>query len=303
MSHQVYFPIARRGRAWRGMSWDWHWSGGMGEYWRDWQFVRIGIDWPEVELAPGVVAWPAKLVSFLQGAAGAGVGVLVSVKGCPAHWRTHGRACGFPDKLGGVEAFANLCGMAAKLPAVEAIEVWNEPDSAFGCMWQGVEQPWYGCLNAWGAGAYVALYDAAYKAVKAADGRVQVVLGSFMDVDDEYVEGCIRGVKMLDGVSFHFYCNDPVEGWADLQARRAWYEGLTGAPVWVTEMSLLDDAGGERQAEFARLAAGDGRRMYWYGDPGWRNGQGVSRYSELATAEGGRRAGYGVWASLAGWGG
>lgn len=299
MSHQVFLPIAKQGRAWRGMSWDWRWAA-MPEYWRGFEFVRIGIDWPEVEPAAGALVFPANLLAFLQRAAGLGVRVLVSVKGTPAHWRTHGRACGFPDRPGGVEAFARFAAAAASLPGVWGMEVWNEPDSGSGCYVGGVEMPWYGCLRDWGAGAYVTLFNQAYAAIRAAAPGVRVCAGAFMDVDDDYILGVMGGLRAFDAVSFHIYVGEVETGLAKLAQRRAWFEGLAGGrEVWISETSLMDDETGERQAEYARRLAEDRDHLvFWYGDPGWVNGQGRSRFSQLVNSDGSRRPGFAKWAKV-----
>jgi hypothetical protein len=81
--------------------------------------------------------------------------------------------------------------------ALAAIEVWNEPDQS--------NEAYFGGPNK--AARYATLLRAAYPAIKAADPRVDVLAGSFVGSNGNFLRALYAaGIKgYYDGLAVHFY--------------------------------------------------------------------------------------------------
>ena len=153
----------------------------------DW--VRVWALWQDLEQSPGQLT--EHLVGQLNHKANTlkarGIKVLVVVHRTPA-WAGGGIT---PPDPGRFARF--MATLAQRVPAVDAWELWNEPDSSG--FWAGAPQP----------AAYAAVVRAAYPAIKAVQPNDAVVLGGLVGNHFAFLEQLYaNGVQgSFDAVGVH----------------------------------------------------------------------------------------------------
>ena len=119
---------------------------------------------------------------------------------------------------------------------VGAIEIWNEPDSAY--FWRPVPSP----------AAYAALYLAARATVDAVAPQIRVIVGGLTDAS-AFLPAMLHAQPRLrghvDGVAIHPY-GTPAAIVAKVRAARAALDGLgmASVPLYVTEFGWTTDPPG-----------------------------------------------------------
>jgi hypothetical protein len=205
----------------------------------DW--VRLWASWQHMEPQPGQYA--EHLVTGLQQTAAAlearGVKVLVVVLESPG-WAGGGIA-----PPADPSTFGRFMGnLAARAPAVDAWELWNEPDSP--AFFAGAPDP----------ARYAAMLRAAYPAIKAAQPGDVVVTGGTVGNDMDFVEALYANGAQgsFDAVGVHTdtacLVNGPDHYYRDERGRIGRYvfsgyrevhavmsdHGDGAKPIWMTEI-------------------------------------------------------------------
>ncbi len=177
------------------------------------------------------------------------------------------------------DAFADYAAsLARRYPQIQAWEVWNEPNISF--FWR----------PAVGADAYTALLRKTYRALKAANPKVKVILGGLSPGSGSgeldavpapvflarvYQAG---GGPFFDAVAYHAYGEGALQDWLadDLLGIRYVMaaNGDLAKPVWITEMGCYTHGPGSVseswQAEYLRQARAFlaripyVERVYWF---------------------------------------
>lgn len=189
---------------------------------------RNGLEWDSI--SPNNASernWAAvaALEQELQDATARGLNIILVIRGTPA-WAQEiaNTPCG-PIRASALDEFADfLSDVATRYRGfnIKYYELWNEPDVSpaqvsptdpFGC-WGNESDPFFG------GGAYAAMLQAAYPAIKTADHEAQVLVGGLLlDCDPrkspnginclsgKFLEGILRGGggPYFDGVGFHAY--------------------------------------------------------------------------------------------------
>jgi cellulase (glycosyl hydrolase family 5) len=187
--------------------------------------VRVGVEWPAIAPAkpadptnPGSVSYDFSAVDPIVTAAEAhGLQVLLSINHAPAWAEGPGRP---PTATGGTwrPNPADLAGFAQAvaarysgsfpgLPAAQAIEVWDEPNSSD---WLN-PQIENGAFT--GAAIYRSMLNAAYDAIKSVNPRVQVVVGATAPYGDNVGGPFPNGLPRSHPVQFwqQVLCVKPVK--------------------------------------------------------------------------------------------
>jgi hypothetical protein len=204
----------------------------------DW--VRVWALWSDFEQAPGqytdhLVGQLRHKVDTLKAR---GIKVLVVVHRTPS-WAGGGTTPPDPGR------FARFMGeLAQRVPAVDAWELWNEPDSQE--FWAGAPQP----------AAYSAVVRAAYPAIKAVQPNDIVVLGGLVGNDYDFLEQLYANGAQgsFDAVAVHTdtacLTNGPGHYYRDERGRIGRYtfsayrevrqemldHGDGAKPIWMTEI-------------------------------------------------------------------
>jgi hypothetical protein len=142
---------------------------------------------------------------------------------------------------------------------IRAWQIWNEPDRAV--FWKPAPNP----------SDYARLLDAAYRAVKRADPRDNVVMAGTTDVDLPFVRAVVRAGGRFDVVAVHPYRNLPETSLlATVGALRSLHR-----PIWFSEIGWAAGVGCWECTDeldqaaylvrfYALAAAADVQRVFWY---------------------------------------
>jgi hypothetical protein len=128
-------------------------------------WVKVQLPWEDLQPSgPSDFGEPfQRFEQYIQYADREGLQILVSVAKAPAWARSNQNEDGPPDDP---QALANfMTFLLEKLPMIDAIEVWNEPN---------LIREWQGSLPFNGAG-YMRLFAPSYQAIKAANPNVRIV--------------------------------------------------------------------------------------------------------------------------------
>jgi len=232
----------------------------------DW--VRLWASWEALQPASG--AYDERLIAGLNSAVGAlrarGVKVLVVVHRSPA-WAS--------GSQGGIAAprdpasFGSFMGaIAARVPAVDAWELWNEPDGAE--FFAGGPQP----------ARYAAMVKSAYRAIKAVQPGDTVVTGGMVGNDMDFLAALYE-----HGAQGHF---DAVGVHTDTAC-------LTNGP----DAYYRDERGrigrytfsAYREVHAVMSAHGDGAKPIWMTELGWNTQSTQPRSCNTGTWAGAKRIG------------
>jgi hypothetical protein len=232
----------------------------------DW--VRMWVSWASMQPAPGQYA--AHNVAGLRGAVAAakagGLKVLIVVTGSPG-WASRGRG-GIAPPSDPASFGAFMGGMAQRLPAVDAWELWNEPDSPG--FFAGAPDP----------ATYAGMLRAAYPAIKAAQPRAAVVTGGLVGNDMDFVEQLYRhGAQgSFDAVGVHTdtacLTNGPGRFYRDERGR-------------IGRFTFT----GYREVHAVMSAHGDGAKPIWMTEIGWNTQSTRRRSCNVGTWAGKKRLG------------
>jgi hypothetical protein len=222
----------------------------------DW--VRVWARWEELEQSPG--GYTQHVVDELNGKVAAlkarGIKVLVVVHRTPS-WAGGGIT---PPDPGRFAAF--MAAIAQRVPAVDAWELWNEPDSQE--FWAGAPQP----------AEYAAVARAAYPAIKAVQPDDIVVLGGMVGNNFEFLEQLYANGAggSFDAVAVHTdtacLTNGPDVYYRDERGRIGRYtfsayrevrqvmvdHGDGAKPIWLTEMGWNTQSKRRRSCNVGRWA-------------------------------------------------
>jgi hypothetical protein len=206
-------------------------------------WVRLWASWEAAQ--PGPNSWAPDVLQNMNSAASAakakGLKVLMVVQRSPA-WASGGKGGTHPPR--DPATFGAAMGVfAARVPAVDAWELWNEEDEAI--FWAGGADP----------AKYAAMVKSAYRAIKAAQPNDIVVTGATTGNNFDFIEALYRhGVKgSFDAVGVHTdtacLVNGPGDHYRDEQGKIGRYtftgyrevhavmarHGDGDKPIWMTE--------------------------------------------------------------------
>ena len=205
-------------------------------------WVRMFVDWNKYEPSPGNYdAFEDRRFGERIGTATArGQKVLLVVVRSP-RWASGSSDVNHPPRDPATYA-GFLRRLAVQFPAVAAFEVWNEPDESI--WWQPAPNP----------GAYAALLNASYDAVKSANPAAKVVTGGLTGNNYRFLEQIVdAGGTKFDAVGVHTdtacLTSPPEEQYREPDGRIGRYS-FTGyreirqslmtrgidKPIWMTEM-------------------------------------------------------------------
>jgi hypothetical protein len=209
------------------------------------RWVRLGVGWDGTETAPGVYNEERLTMydSIVSRARAAGQRVLFMVHDTPG-WANGGQNVNVPPTdPDDITPFMKMLAARYYLRGVEAVEIWNEPDTSR--FWEPAPDP----------RAYAALLRSAYAGVKAGAPEMKVVFGGTSGNDYAFISEAYAG-----GARGHF----------DIMATHP-YTG-SGSP----DVTWRDGAG--RPSEWAftsyreirslMLAHGDDKPI-WFTEFGW----------------------------------
>jgi Cellulase (glycosyl hydrolase family 5) len=234
----------------------------------DW--VRMWVSWASMQPAPGQYAPHnvAGLRGAVAAAKGKGLKVLIVATGSPG-WASRGRG-GIAPPSDPASFGAFMGGMAQRLPAVDAWELWNEPDSPG--FFAGAPDP----------ATYAGMLRAAYPAIKAAQPRAAVVTGGLVGNDMDFVEQLYRhGAQgSFDAVGVHTdtacLTNGPGRFYRDERGR-------------IGRFTFT----GYREVHAVMSAHGDGAKPIWMTEIGWNTQSTRRRSCNVGTWAGKKRLGVG----------
>ncbi len=208
----------------------------------DW--VRLWASWEALQPTPG--AYEGHVVDATNAHVAAlkarGVKVLVVVHRSPA-WASRGYG-GIAPPADPVSFAAFMRGLAQRVPAVDAWEVWNEPDSPG--FFRDAPQP----------GAYAAMLRAVYPAIKSVQPGDAVITGGMVGNDMDFLQALYdhgaQGAFDAVGVHTDTACltNGPDIHYRDERGRIGRYtfsayrevhavmadHGDGAKPIWMTEI-------------------------------------------------------------------
>lgn len=193
------------------------------------RWMKIQLSWKELEPAPGQYSLlDSQIVLYMRLAQGRGFRMMVSVAKAPDWARppaARGQADGPPAQPQQLADFISAAIRRYNLQPTDAIEIWNEPNTAHD--WTGVP------MN---AATYLKYFDAAYKAVRSLSKMPVITAGlsptsdGAGSVDDRrwlqelYAGGLLRSYPDVQ-IGIHPYgwsnppdarcCANPGKGWDD----------------------------------------------------------------------------------------
>ena len=196
--------------------------------------VRDEVYWSEIEKEKGSFRFPPAYDNYLKAAQSRGVEVLLILDfSNPLYTGSDKRA---PATEAELQAFSRYCRevVARSSPlGVRHYEVWNEPNSS--TFWRPQPNP----------EDYARLLETGYRACKAADPKAIVLGCSTAGVDLDFIGRVVRagGVRFMDGVSFHPYCQ-PLPPERRLLMDISKVRRLApDKPLWITEFGYPTHAG------------------------------------------------------------
>jgi hypothetical protein len=202
------------------------------------KLIRVAVVWSALEPKQGQqdANYLAAVDRLVDGAAQRGIRTLLLVAGTPC-WASSApsKNCSAPNANESDAVRyppsnpADFVSISTFLAArygtkLAAFEVWNEPDQSNELYWAGPDK----------VKRYVALAQAAYHPLKAANPRMTVLAGAFVGGDGRWLQALYNaGIKgSYDALSVHFY-DLPLEA---LQTTRTVEKhNHDSAPLWLAE--------------------------------------------------------------------
>jgi Cellulase (glycosyl hydrolase family 5)/Bacterial Ig domain len=209
-------------------------------------WVRLWATWESAE--PGRGTWDPNVVINLNRAVDAvkarGVRVIMVVTGTPG-WANGGRGATTPPTRAS-DFGAAMGGFAARVPGVDAWELWNEEDESI--FWAGGADP----------AKYAAMVKSAYPAIKNAQPHDIVVTGATTGNNFDFLEALYRnGIKgSFDAVGVHTDTACLTNG-PDVHYREP--DGRVGRYSFT----------GYREMYRVMSSHGDGGKQIWMTELGW----------------------------------
>ncbi len=217
-------------------------------------WVRLWASWEQTQ--PGPATWDQHMLDVsnqsVNEAKAKGLKVLMVVQRSPA-WASGGKG-GIHPPTDPSTFGAAMGGFAAKIPGVDAWELWNEEDETI--FWAGGADP----------AKYAAMVKSAYPAIKAAQPNDIVVTGATVGNNFDFIEALYgQGIKgYFDAVGVHTdtacLVNGPDVHYRDEQGKIGRYtftgyrevhsvmarHGDGDKPIWMTELgwNTQDDSPG-----------------------------------------------------------
>lgn len=216
------------------------------------RIVRSSVHWSDIEATRGSYNW-AGLDSLVNNCQAAGLKVLIPIAGPQPGWAGGGLGAPSGEIL---TSYVNLCrAIAARFrnkTAVEAYEVWNEPNG-------------HGPDAAWSASKYIKVINAVAPAIKAADPNV-LVAGPAMAglLEGTFAVGILNDAQAkanLDVFTAHAYCRP-------------------AAPEVGTSIRAPFDP--RVAASLTMLANAGYRKPFWVTEMGWRTAGAANFLNSLA---------------------
>ena len=226
------------------------------------RWVRLGVGWRGTEIEPGVYdeARLTQYDSVVSRARAAGQRVLFMVQDTPG-WANGGQGANVPPSSPqSIAPFLTMLAERYHPQGVEAVEIWNEPDTSR--FWKPAPDP----------RAYAALLKAAYPAVKAGAAGMKVVFGGTSGNDHAFI-----GEAYAAGAQGHFdvMATHPYTG--SLSPDVAWRNGAGRLSEWAFTSY--------REIRSLMLSKGDDKPI-WFTELGWATAtQGWSTVSEAEQAD------------------
>jgi polysaccharide biosynthesis protein PslG len=188
------------------------------------QWVKVQVGWEDLQ-PNGPTDYGEtfqRVEQYLQFANAEGLNILISVARAPGWARSNQAEDGPPDDPQALANFLTL--LVGKVPFVDAVEVWNEPN---------LQREWQGTMPFNGAG-YMRLFAPAYQAIKGVNGGIRVVTAGLAPTgnnpgsrDDRqylremYANGLAQYTDIAVGVHPYSWGNSPdasccgTRGWDD----------------------------------------------------------------------------------------
>jgi hypothetical protein len=202
------------------------------------KLLRVTVVWSDLEPKQGQqdAAYLAAADRLVDGASARGIRTLLVVVGTPC-WASSapGKDCTKPnsDPAAGTRYpptnaadFVNVSTFLATRYGTKlaAFEVWNEPDQSNELYWAGPDK----------VQRYVALTQAAYAPLKAANPQMTVLAGAFVGTSGKWLQALYdAGIKgSYDALSVHFY-DLPLYGLEQTHAVQK--RNHDSAPLWLAE--------------------------------------------------------------------
>jgi hypothetical protein len=221
------------------------------------EYVRTDFRWAEIQPTSNTYNWTN--YDFLMNRVNArGMKMLAIVMDAPSWAGSSNHIHASPTNL---TAWGDFCAaLVSRYTALEAVEVWNEPNIFF---WQ--PQP--------NVANYTAALISAYNAIKGVRSSIKVLAGSFSPAADNgydiapatFLNGIYSngGKNYFDAISNHPYTFDSPSGPDGTEGWNPWYimrttlrskmvaEGDSDKKIWVTEFGAPTWNGGVTEAQQA----------------------------------------------------
>jgi hypothetical protein len=197
-------------------------------------WIRDEVYWSEIEKEKGAFRFPPAYDHYLRAARARGVQVLLILDFSNSLYTGSDKRA--PATEAERQAFARYSREVVTRCAplgVRHYEIWNEPNAS--TFWRPQPNP----------EDYARLLESAYAACKEADPGATVIGCSTAGVDLDFIGRVFRagGVRFMDGVSFHPYCQ-PVPPERRLLTDISKVKKLApDKPLWITEFGYPTHAG------------------------------------------------------------
>jgi cellulase (glycosyl hydrolase family 5) len=209
------------------------------------RWVRLGVGWNGTETAPGVYDQDVltRYDSIVTRARAAGQRVLFMVQDTPG-WANGGQNVNVPPTdPDDITPFLKMLAARYYPQGVEAVEIWNEPDTSR--FWKPTPDP----------RAYAALLQSAYAGVKAGAPDMKVVFGGTSGNDYSFISEAYAG-----GAQGHF----------DIMATHPYTGSVSPDITWRNGAGRLSEWAftGYREIRSLMLSQGDDKPI-WFTEFGW----------------------------------
>lgn len=197
-------------------------------------WIRDEVYWSEIEKERGAFRFPPAYDQYLRAARARGIQVLLILDFSNSLYTGSDKHA--PATEAERQAFARYSREVVTRCAplgVRHYEIWNEPNAS--TFWRPQPNP----------EDYVRLLESAYAACKEADPGATVLGCSTAGVDLDFIGRAFRagGVRFMDGVSFHPYCQ-PLPPERKLLTDISKVKKLApDKPLWITEFGYPTHAG------------------------------------------------------------
>jgi hypothetical protein len=223
------------------------------------RWVRLGVGWKGTETAPGVYDQDrlTRYDSIVSRARAAGQRVLFMVQDTPG-WANGGENANVPPaNPDDIAPFLEMLAARYHPQGVEAVEIWNEPDTSR--FWKPAPDP----------RAYAALLKSAYAGVKAGAPSMKVVFGGTSGNDYAFISQAYAA-----GAQGHF----------DIMATHPYTGSLSPDVAWRNGAGRLSEWAFTSYREIRRLmlAHGDDKPI-WFTEFGWASA--TQGWSTVSTQE------------------